>query len=42
MQDTFDIHKWKTYQMFLNESDDDFEFTDNLRSFLILQDLMFF
>jgi hypothetical protein len=28
MQDTFDIHKWKTYQMFLNESDDDFEFTD--------------
>jgi hypothetical protein len=28
MRDTFDIHKWKTYQMFLNESDDDFEFTD--------------
>ena len=28
MQDTFDIHKWKTYQMFLNESDDDFKFTD--------------
>ena len=28
MQDTFDIHKWKTYQMFLNESDDDFTFTD--------------
>jgi hypothetical protein len=28
MQDTFDIYKWKTYQMFLNESDDDFEFTD--------------
>ena len=28
MQDTFDIYKWKTYQMFLNESDDDFKFTD--------------
>ena len=28
MRDTFDLHKWKTYQMFLNESDDDFEFTD--------------
>jgi hypothetical protein len=28
MQNTFDLHKWKTYQMFLNESDDDFTFTD--------------